>query len=252
MFASLWKLSLLCWTINVLFALQLHNIHLGLSDHIKFFQGHFVVLWLLTSYLCLLWILFSYSGVTHFFKHCWIAMNTFTTQLFKMEQIYTVFWSITSFSFDSWMFSVISSSILNSFTTVQELSRTPDKTQGQWCRRGEEGMQTHPQKFWFGENPVKIPKNLGKFPEKMAKMVLNVIWFDLKKMAPNVWRITWTFFGGNPKNGLHEKIFAQKVAQTFFGQVWGNSEKNLSHPQKFSSYYTYAQGQQKVFQGSRT
>jgi len=29
------------------------------------------------------------------------------------------------------------------------------------------------------------------------------------------------------------------VAQKFFGQFWGNSGKNLSHPQKFACSYTY-------------
>jgi len=30
---------------------------------------------------------------------------------------------------------------------------------GQWC--GRHGVQPHPQKFWFVENPGKIPENLG-------------------------------------------------------------------------------------------
>jgi len=34
-------------------------------------------------------------------------------------------------------------------------------------------------------------------------------------------------------------MFTQKVAQKFFGQVWGNSDKNPSHPQKFACSNTY-------------
>jgi len=71
--------------------------------------------------------------------------------------------------------------------------------------------------------------------------------FDLvkirEKMAPNTWRITWRpFFGGHPKNGRHEKLFAQKVVHNFFGQVWENLGKNPSHPQKFACSYTYVSG----------
>jgi len=33
---------------------------------------------------------------------------------------------------------------------------------------------------------------------------------------------------------------AQKVAKHFYGQVWGNSGKNPSHPQKFACSYTGA------------
>jgi len=44
-----------------------------------------------------------------------------------------------------------------------------------------------------------------------------------------------TFFGGHPKNGLHEKTFAQKVAEKIFGQVWGNSGKNPSQNPKIAT-----------------
>jgi len=62
----------------------------------------------------------------------------------------------------------------------------------------------------------------------------------IKKMATNVCRSTRRpRFGDHHKNGLGEKIFAQKVAQKFFVQVWGNSGKNLSHPQKLLAPYTW-------------
>jgi len=43
-----------------------------------------------------------------------------------------------------------------------------------------------------------------------------------------------------PKEGLLEKMFAQKVAQNSFGKVWENSRKSHSHPEKFACSYTYA------------
>jgi len=79
---------------------------------------------------------------------------------------------------------------------------------------------------------VKIRANSLKIREKLCPEC-----FDWKKMVP---QITWRpFFRGHPKNGLHEKIFAQEVAQNFFGRVWGNSGKNLLHPQKFACSYTH-------------
>jgi len=37
-----------------------------------------------------------------------------------------------------------------------------------------------------------------------------------------------------------EEMLTQRVAQKLFGRVWGNSGKNLSHPQKFACSYTYS------------
>jgi len=85
------------------------------------------------------------------------------------------------------------------------------------------------------ENLCKTPENLGKLPEKTAKW--RPTCFVLKKLAANVYRITLKFCSF--KNGLHEKIFAQKVVQNFFGTVRGNSGKNPSHPKKFACSYTY-------------
>jgi len=48
-----------------------------------------------------------------------------------MEQIYTLFCSITLFNVDSRMFNVINESIMNNFTTAQELLTTPENTPGQ-------------------------------------------------------------------------------------------------------------------------
>jgi len=62
-------------------------------------------------------------------------------------------------------------------------------------------------------------------------------YFDLKKMAPNVCTITWRpFFGGQPKNGYHKKLIAQKVTLNFFGQVWENLGKNLRTPKNLPAH----------------
>jgi len=53
------------------------------------------------------------------------------------------------------------------------------------------------------------------------------------------------FFGGHPEKGLHEKMFAQKVAQNFFGQVWGSLRKNFSNPQELVCSYPYGNTCQK-------
>jgi len=74
---------------------------------------------------------------------------------------------------------------------------------------GVQGVQEQPQKFWFAENPGKIPKNvgknfenfgeasensnkipkyLGKTPENLGKMAPNVVW--LEKMASKACRKT--------------------------------------------------------------
>ena len=55
----------------------------------------------------------------------------FTRQLFKMEQIYTLFFSFTLFILDYWMFNVINSSLMKSFYNIQEFLRTLENIQGQ-------------------------------------------------------------------------------------------------------------------------
>jgi len=121
---------------------------------------------------------------------------------------------------------------------------------------GLHGVQVHPQKFWFVKNPGKIHENLckiyenvskilenlGKLPEKLAKRAPNVVFVE--KLAPKVCRITRKpFIGGYPKRkcswSVWKEIITQGDAGKLFGQVWGNSGKNLSHPQKFTCYYTY-------------
>jgi len=45
-----------------------------------------------------------------------------------------------------------------------------------WCRRRGKGVhvEAHHQKFWFGENPGKIPENLGKIAENLHKTPENI------------------------------------------------------------------------------
>ena len=108
-------------------------------------------------------------------------------------------------------------------------------------------MQVHPQRFWFGKNLGKIPEIWAKSVKTFAKSLK--IWANsLKiraKMAPNVFWFKKNCAQRDSvwKNGaqyrLHENKFTQKVAQKYFGQVWGNSGKNPLHPQKFACSYTY-------------
>ena len=94
----------------------------------------------------------------------------------------------------------------------------------------------HPQRFWFGENPWKVPEdpwkirgNLGKLPDKTGKNGAQRVWFE-KNGAKISWR---PFIRKTGKNGKIAQTLAQicaKVAQKVFGQVCGNSDKNPSHP----------------------
>ena len=96
----------------------------------------------------------------------------------------------------------------------------------------EAGMQAHPQKFWFVENRSKIVENLGKNGGKCCL---------ISKMAPNISRKTHEdlFLDVIPEKGLHDiwSLWGNFVgkAHTTFEQVWENSGKNPSHPQKFAS-----------------
>jgi len=77
-----------------------------------------------------------------------------------------------------------------------------------------QGVQAHPQKFWFSENPRTIHGNLWKSSQNpwKAKMVLDMLWFE-KVVLKMIWRcFLGVFFGG------HFLVW-------FFGQVWGNLGK---------------------------
>jgi len=60
-------------------------------------------------------------------------------------------------------------------------------------------------------------------------------------MAPNVSRKAHedVFLKVIPKMIFVGENLSAKLAQTLFGQVWGNSGKNTSHPQTFPFSYNY-------------
>jgi len=67
-----------------------------------------------------------------------------------------------------------------------------------------------------------------------------VVW--LQKIVPNVCRKTHQdpFLEVTSKQGpIWEKICWQKSHKKLFGQVWGNSGENPSHPPKFGCSYNY-------------
>ena len=87
---------------------------------------------------------------------------------------------------------------------------------------GVQGVQAHPQKFWFGENPGKIHGNLGKTSEIFniwAKMAPNMICFG--KMVHNVCRIIWRplFLKVISKEVLLEKCSHKKWSRSFSGKI---------------------------------
>jgi len=95
------------------------------------------------------------------------------------------------------------------------------------------GVQAHLQKFWFVKNLGKIPEYLGKILENPDKNCAQSL--QKNKLRP--------FFGGHTKKILIIFVadnFLAKVAQLFW-QVWENSGKNPSYPQKFACSYTYGQ-----------
>jgi len=98
------------------------------------------------------------------------------------------------------------------------------------------GRKSTPKSFDFVKILVKSMEIREKSVKTFAKSLIiwskwRPIWLDLKKMAPNVCRITWRPFSEViPKEGLLEKIFAQKVAQNFSGKFGEIREKILRTP----------------------
>jgi len=96
----------------------------------------------------------------------------------------------------------------------------------------------------------KTPENLSKTSENLGKISKNpgkngaqgclTSGNDVQRLQKNTIKI---FLGDAPKTDLHVlcgKNLWAKVAQKRFGQVWGNSGRNSSHPKKVSCSYTYA------------
>jgi len=94
------------------------------------------------------------------------------------------------------------------------------------------------------EDVCKIPENLGEIPENTGKNGTQHC-FDLKNLALNMCRITrrpiYVCVEVIPKAGVYDlcgRTYSHKELLKLFGRVWGNSSKNLSHPQKFGCSYT--------------
>ena len=54
---------------------------------------------------------------------------------------------------------------------------------------GVQGVQAHPQKFWFCENPGKICGNMGKVCENLCK--ITEIWANSKNTSKNGAQLVW-------------------------------------------------------------
>ena len=92
---------------------------------------------------------------------------------------------------------------------------------------GVQGLQVHPQKFWFAENLGKSPENPGENSAQRCLTSKN----GTHGLHKNTWRL---FFGGYTKKrcswSLCEKICRQKLHKKVCGQVWGNSGEILRTP----------------------
>jgi len=96
--------------------------------------------------------------------------------------------------------------------------------------------------WWIsGQNPIKSGQNLWEPSKTLWKSERK--WrptcFDLKIMAPE---LTWkAFFWSSHRAWIDMKSFFLVVTyfEVFFRQVWENSDKTPSHPQKFACSYTY-------------
>ena len=88
----------------------------------------------------------------------------------------------------------------------------------QWCllEVGVQGLQAHPQKFWFAENLGKSPENPGKTGAQCLHG-----------------KHTRSYFGGYTKNKsswfLWEKIYRQKLHKNFSGK-FGEIRANFCTP----------------------
>jgi len=83
-------------------------------------------------------------------------------------------------------------------------------------------VQAHAQKFWFVENPGKIPEKLGTRCKK------NFVWPPKK---------SFMFFCESSWEKICNGSFA---AKKFFRQVWESFGENPSNPQTFACSCTYA------------
>jgi len=73
---------------------------------------------------------------------------------------------------------------------------------------GGVGVQAHPRKLWFVENPGKIPENLRKIPEKPGKIPKNLEKFPENTGKNNVQRCL------SSKTGAHN--LCRKIREGLF------------------------------------
>jgi len=79
-------------------------------------------------------------------------------------------------------------------------------------------VQAHPQKFWFVENPGKIPENPNNLPKYLGKIPENLGKNGAQGLQKNKWR---PFLEITPQKGrqkLHDNCLGE------FGKIWS---KNL-------------------------
>jgi len=117
----------------------------------------------------------------------------------------------------------------------------------QWCRRGGvQGVQAHPQKFWFvqnlgkipetfgkisenlgkiPENPNKIPKYLGKIPENLGKNGTQRC-LTSKNGDQSLQKSRWRpFFGGHST-----KMVGKSCTTTFWASLGKFGQKSFAPP----------------------
>ena len=102
---------------------------------------------------------------------------------------------------------------------------------GSWCR----GCRRTPKVFicQICEKLDKIYENVSKIPEILGKLPENT---DTNSAQHCLILKNWhphedLFLRSSQKWSVWEEILTQRIVQTFFGQVWGNSGKHLSYPQ---------------------
>ena len=91
-------------------------------------------------------------------------------------------------------------------------------------------MQAHTQKFWFAENLGNIPDNPCENGAQRCLTSKN----GAQGLQKNTWRPVLEAAPEKVVMIFVEKVCRKKLHKTLFGEVWKNSGKNPSQPQKCS------------------